>query len=384
VKERILFVDDEPNVLSAHRRELRKKFDVETATSAEEGLKIVAAHGPFAVIVSDYRMPQGDGNRFLAAVKNIAPDSVRVMLTGYADIDMAMRAINDGSVFRFLTKPCAADTLGNTLTAAVQQYRLVTAEKELLAARTHELRTALQKVRIASLDTIYRLARAAEYRDQDTGAHLTRMSHYAVRVARKLGLDDRTAEAILHAAPMHDVGKIGIPDRILLKPGKLDPDEWNIMKQHTVIGARILEGSRADVIKLGRLIALTHHERWDGGGYPKNLKGAGIPLPGRITAIADEFDALTSKRPYKPAFSLEKSFDIIAQGRASKFDPDVVDAFFEAQGEILAIKERYKDEPLIGSCPVRASKDGIPWSGKNDTCQKYACGKKNIPPSEQS
>jgi putative two-component system response regulator len=344
VKERILFVDDEPNVLSGYQRELRKQFDVETTTSAEDGLKVVAARGPFAVIVSDYRMPQTDGNRFLAAVKEIAPDSVRVMLTGYADIDMAMRAINDGSVFRFLTKPCASDVLSDTLTAAAQQYRLVIAEKELLAGRTQELKKALQTIRMASLDTIYRLAKAAEYRDQDTGAHLTRMSQYAAVVARKLGLDNQAADAILHAAPMHDVGKIGIPDRILLKHDKLDPDEWNIMKQHTVMGAKILEGSRADVVKLGRLIALSHHERWDGSGYPKNLKGAAIPLPARIAAIADQFDALTSIRHYKPAFSLEKSFNIIAEGRANRFDPDVADAFFEAQDDIMAIRERYIDE----------------------------------------
>jgi putative two-component system response regulator len=159
-----------------------------------------------------------------------------------------------------------------------------------------------------------------------------------------MGLNEETVEIILYAAPMHDVGKIGIPDHILLKPGKLDPDEWQIMKQHTIIGAQILQGSDAEFIKLAEAVALTHHEKWDGSGYPNGLSGSKIPLAGRITAIADVFDALTSKRPYKEPFSLEKSFDIIKQSRGSHFDPEVADAFFAVEDEILTIKEKYKDE----------------------------------------
>ena len=147
-----------------------------------------------------------------------------------------------------------------------------------------------------------------------------------------------------YAAPMHDVGKIGIPDHILLKPGKLDQDEWEVMKQHTVIGAQILQGSDAEYIQVAEVIALAHHEKWDGTGYPKGLKGADIPLSGRIVAVADVFDALTSERPYKKALSLEESLGIIKGGRGSHFDPDVVDAFLAIKDEMIAIKGRYMDE----------------------------------------
>jgi putative two-component system response regulator len=159
-----------------------------------------------------------------------------------------------------------------------------------------------------------------------------------------MGLNEKVTETLLYAAPMHDIGKIGIPDRILLKPGKLDPDEWEIMKTHTLIGARILEGSATGFIRLGEVIALSHHEKWDGSGYPRGLKGDQIPLVGRIVAIADVFDALMSKRPYKEAFSLKKSYEIIRAGRGGHFDPAVVDAFFSISDQLLAIQERFGEE----------------------------------------
>ncbi len=214
----------------------------------------------------------------------------------------------------------------------------------MVVERTAELKQAIGEIKLASLDTIHRLVRAAEYKDEDTGAHIQRMSQYSAAIARKVGLEGSKMENILYAAPMHDVGKIGIPDYILLKPGKLDLCEWEVIKKHTVIGAEILRGSDAEFIQQAEAIALTHHEKWDGSGYPRGLRGLEIPLAGRIVAIADVFDALTSKRPYKEPFSIEKSFEIIKQGRGSHFDPDVVDAFFAIQDEILSIKEKYKDE----------------------------------------
>ena len=207
-----------------------------------------------------------------------------------------------------------------------------------VARKTVQLQKTLEALQAASLDSIQRLSRAAEYRDEDTGAHIERMSRYSEDVARKMGLSGKTVERILYAAPMHDAEKIGIPDKILLKPGKLDPDEWEIIKQHTTVGARILGGSRTGFIKLAEVIALTHHERWDSSGYPRGLKGTQIPLVGRITTIADVFDALTSRRPYKEPFSVEKSFAVIRESKGTHFDPDVVDAFFAVQSEILAVK----------------------------------------------
>ncbi|MBF0228490.1 MAG: response regulator [Desulfamplus sp.] len=189
-----------------------------------------------------------------------------------------------------------------------------------------------------TIDTIHRLTWASEYKDEDTGSHIQRMSNYSTAIAKRLNINPNTVESISYAAPMHDIGKIGIPDRILLKPGKLTPEEWDIMKRHTVIGAKILKGSKSGFIRLGELIAMTHHEKWDGSGYPLGLKGTKIPMVSRIVALADVFDSLTTKRPYKEAFSLEKSYQIIREGKGSHFDPDVVDAFFEILDEILKIK----------------------------------------------
>jgi len=163
-------------------------------------------------------------------------------------------------------------------------------------------------------------------------------------IARKIGLGEEKANALLYASPMHDIGKIGIPDRILLKPGKLDSGEWKIMKQHTIFGKEILDGSDSDLIKLGKTIALTHHEKWGGSGYPNGLTGEEIPIEGRIAAIADVFDALTTKRPYKKMFPNEKAFEIIAEGRGIHFDPKLVDVFFEIIDDVILIKQTYQED----------------------------------------
>lgn len=205
----------------------------------------------------------------------------------------------------------------------------------------------------ASLEVIWRLTTASEYRDNETGAHIQRMSHYAAAIARRMGLKQKTVETILYAAPMHDIGKIGIPDRILLKEGPLSDTEWQTMKTHTTIGAAILRGSSIGFVRLGEVIALTHHEKWDGSGYPNGLKGRRIPLVGRIVALADVFDALTSKRPYKEAFNIETAHRIIIEGNGIHFDPDVVRAFFAIQDEIREIKARFQEGPAsLASTPL--------------------------------
>jgi putative two-component system response regulator len=274
------------------------------------------------------------------------------MVTALQEVKDRVRALEAGTD-DFLTKPVDQTELN----ARVQSLLKVKAyndhqrhyQKELeaeVARRTEQVRRTLEKLKVASLRTIYTLSRAAEYKDEDTGAHIQRMGHCSATIARKMGLNETTVEAILYAAPMHDVGKIGIPDHILLKPGKLDADEWQIMKEHTTIGGRILTGSEEGFVKLAEVIALTHHEKWDGTGYPEGLKGSQIPLAGRITAIADVFDALTTKRHYKEAFDLGKAYEIIKESRGGQFDPEVVDAFFAAKDEIESIKARYKDEDL--------------------------------------
>jgi putative two-component system response regulator len=190
------------------------------------------------------------------------------------------------------------------------------------------------------LETIERLAIAAEYKDEDTGLHVRRMSRYCHLLAIKCGLTPHDCEIIRNASPMHDVGKMGIPDAILLKPDKLDPVEWEIMKRHTVLGGKILDGSSSELLQVGDTIALSHHEKWDGSGYPKGLSGESIPLMGRIVAISDVFDALTSKRPYKDAFPNEKALQIMKEGKGKHFDPALLDVFLENLGEIENIQSQ--------------------------------------------
>ncbi|MFP4244973.1 MAG: HD-GYP domain-containing protein, partial [Ectothiorhodospira sp.] len=201
------------------------------------------------------------------------------------------------------------------------------------------------------LHVVQRLGRAAEYRDNETGCHILRMSHIAVLLARHLGWSRDTCDRLLHASPMHDVGKIGIPDRILLKPGPLTPEEWAIMKTHTTIGVDILSGDDSDLLDLAREIALTHHERWDGSGYPNGLAGEDIPMAGRICALADVFDALTSWRPYKAAWKVEDALDLIKDGAGSHFDPRLTELFFSLVPEILAIRDRFPESGVEAACP---------------------------------
>ncbi len=201
--------------------------------------------------------------------------------------------------------------------------------------------TLVRRLRETAMDTIFRLAVAAEHRDHDTGFHIHRMSEYAATLARGLGMDAAYAETIRLAAPMHDVGKIGIPDAILKKPGRLTAEEYEVMKQHTVKGGEILAGAQSELLQMAQNIALTHHEKFDGQGYPYGLKGAEIPIEGRIVAVADVFDAILSKRCYKPAFALEKGIEVLEQGKGRHFDPEVVDAFLSVQDEVLAIRDRY-------------------------------------------
>ncbi|HIE16947.1 MAG TPA: response regulator [Dehalococcoidia bacterium] len=325
-------------------------YQVITARDGQETLTKVNQLSP-DVILLDIMMPGMDGFEVTRRLR--ADDKTRtipiVMVTALSEVADRVRALEAGAD-DFLTKPVDKTELIARINSSlkVKAYNdhmrnyQQTLEAEV-ANRTEELRQTLEKLKLASLDTICRLSCAAEYRDEDTGAHIKRMSHYAAAVADKMGLNDSFVESILYAAPMHDIGKIGIPDHILLKPGKLDPDEWEIMKQHTIIGAQILEGSDVETIRLAEVIALSHHERRDGGGYPRGLQGSEIPLAGRIVAIADVFDALTSKRPYKEPVPLEKSFSIVQQERARHFDPEVTDKFLAIKDELVAIKHRFVD-----------------------------------------
>ena len=213
-----------------------------------------------------------------------------------------------------------------------------------------DLVEAKRRTEEAHLDTIQRLAIVAAYRDKDTALHIQRMSRSSALLASGLKLPPQEVELILHASPMHDVGKIGIPDAILLKPAKLNSEEWNIMKQHTTIGGHMLSGSQSDLIQAGKTIALSHHENWDGSGYPAGLAGEEIPLWGRICAVADVFDAVTHKRPYRQAVSHQGAFKILAEGRGHQFEPRIVDVFFEQLDKIVALQEPHCEQAYNGYC----------------------------------
>lgn len=348
----ILVVDDEDlNLQLLESMLIPQGYTVIKGRDGEEAVELAKSALP-DVILLDIMMPKINGFEAARLLKENSETSIIpvVMVTGLSDVKDRIKALEVGAD-DFLTKPVDATELRARIRSLLKvkayndHMRNYQAELKVeVAKKTEELQKAFQQIKSGYLDTIYRLSLAAEFKDEDTGAHIKRMAHFATAIAKQMGLGETTVETILYAAPMHDIGKIGVPDNILLKPGKLDSDEWVIMKQHTTFGAKILEGSDDEFLKLAEIIALSHHEKWDGSGYPKGLKGTEIPVPGHITAVADVFDALTTERPYKKAFSLEKSFGIIEKSSGTHFNPEIVDIFFAIKDEILSIKETYKDE----------------------------------------
>jgi putative two-component system response regulator len=351
-KSVVLVVDDLPqNVKLLEAYLIPQGYEIARAANGKEALAKLT-DSQIDLILLDVMMPDIDGFEVTRRIRQ--NDKYRllpiILVTALGETKDRVKGIEAGCD-DFISKPVDK----TELLARVKSLLKVKAYNDLMGnyrrdlefevtRRTEELKQASDRLKTASLDTIYRLSIASDYKDGDTGAHIKRMSRYCAAIARRMGLDEKTISDILYAAPMHDLGKIGIPDKILSKPGKLDSVERDIMKLHTVIGAKILSDSDAELLKLGGIIALSHHEKWDGSGYPNGLKGKAIPIEGRIAAIADVFDALTSRRPYKEPFSQEKSLVIIKRWRESYFDPDVVDAFVAITEEILTIKAQYTED----------------------------------------
>jgi cyclic di-GMP phosphodiesterase len=308
------------------------------------------------LIILDVSMPRMDGLELTQKLKNEPrTKNIPIMIvSSHDELTDRVKAVEAGAD-DFLPKPVEHIILKAKVNSLLKiksynDYMLSYQNKleQEVAKKTAKLKNAFdkleaasEKLKLYSLDTILRLSQAAEYKDQETGQHIQRIGYYIQRIGQAISLNNHEIDEFLYASPMHDVGKIGIPDNILLKPGKLDTGEWDIMKQHTTIGGKILSGSDSSILKTAEIIAVTHHEKWDGTGYPNNLKGLEIPLSGRITAIADVFDALTSKRPYKDAFPMEKAFGIMEEGRAKHFDPDLIDAFFAVKEDIISIRNQY-------------------------------------------
>lgn len=302
------------------------------------------SHVPDLVIV-DYMMPDMDGLKFLAAFRALhGREEVPVlMITANDQKDVRYEALLGGAN-DFLTKPIDRVEFGararNMLSLRIGQKYLAD-RAEHLAAMVEE-RTL--EIRQREKELIFRISRAAEFRDPETGAHIQRMAHYSELIAQGLDLGVEQQKLILEAAPMHDVGKIGIPDYILLKPGRLTIEEFEVMKGHSRMGYELLKESGSEVLRAGAEVALSHHEKYDGSGYPRGLKGNEIPLFGRIVAVADVFDALTSERPYKRAWPLEDARRFLEEGRGKHFDPLCVEAFLAGWERVLEIRQRFRDE----------------------------------------
>jgi putative two-component system response regulator len=344
-KARIFVVDDEPSNLKLLDKMLGSQGYSHLVLIEDPRLVLPRyAEGRPDLILLDINMPQLDGFAVMAQLKALDDPLLPpiVILTAQHGRDYLLKALAGGAR-DFIGKPFDRPELlmrVRNLLEAQLAHRMIHDQKTVLEEMVQARTEALYQTR---LQVVRRLGRAAEYRDNETGLHIIRMSQTSALLARALGRGSAEGELMLHASPMHDVGKIGIADAILLKPGKLEPQEFEIMKTHTTIGASILEDSDSDLLRLAREIALSHHEKWDGSGYPNGLVGEAIPLSGRIVAVADVFDALTSARPYKKAWAVDDAVAWIRDGAGAHFDPTVVAAFLEHLPDILEIRAAHPE-----------------------------------------
>ena len=299
-------------------------------------------------------MPDMDGFETARAIKSI-PELCHlpvVMLTGHDSADFQEMAAEAGAD-EFLPKAADMEEIVQRVRLLVEMRKFISLRSQYrsqlaseVADKTCMLQGMLTEKETLNREILHRIALAAEYRDDITGRHTERVGVISSLIARALGREDEFCLELRHTAPLHDVGKIGIPDAILLKPGKLDAEEWRIMQTHTLIGARILSGSLLPLLGAAETIAITHHERWDGRGYPGGLAGSVIPLVGRIVSVADTFDAMTTERPYKRPMPVEKAVQIIGEEKGGQFDPDVVEAFTGNLSDILEAIKAMGGRPL--------------------------------------
>ncbi|RKF21335.1 two-component system response regulator [Alginatibacterium sediminis] len=336
-KALILVVDDNPVNINVLSTILRPDYNVKMATRGEKALEIANQANKPDLILLDIMMPEMDGYEVIARLKNNPKTSniPVIFVTAKISVEDETRGLDLGAV-DYIAKPINA-----SLVQARVRTHLALYNQSLELFRQVTEKT--QEINQTRLSVIQRLGRSAEYKDNETGMHVLRMSHYSQAIALAMGLDKIWCDRLLNASPMHDLGKIGIEDAILKKPGKLDGDEWETMKQHPRFGADILSGDESELMRMAHDIALTHHEKWDGSGYPQGLKGEEIPLSARIVAVADVFDALTTARPYKEAWSIEKACSVISQDAGTHFDPDVVEVFESIMDKILELRARFPE-----------------------------------------
>ncbi len=343
-KLNIVIVDDEivnllllENVVKAEGYE-----NVSTFSTSPEALEYIQ-NNKTDVLVTDFNIPQMDGIELLEQAKAIYPDLVSIMITANNDNAVMHKALQAG-ITEFLRKPISPLIfklrLKNILKLKVS-LNLTQSFNQLLNQKVKETTASLKKSEYEALEV---LSKAAEYKDPETASHIARVSHYSKLLAKAYGLSEDEQEIIFYAAPLHDIGKIGISDAILLKPGKLTPEEFAQMQEHSTIGGNILNEKENIYLQAGEQIALTHHEKYNGKGYPKGLQGKDIPLFGRIVAVADVFDALTSRRPYKEAWSFERALNLLIEEKGKHFDPQLIEYFIKNLDKVKSIYETFQED----------------------------------------
>jgi putative two-component system response regulator len=341
----ILAIDDNPTNLKLLQRLLSSKgyHNLHLLSDSRECVEVYKKLLPDLILL-DINMPYMDGFDVMDALFSLesVPMAPIIVISAQHDSESTLKALEKGAR-DYVTKPFEKNELlvrvRNLLEAHLAHKMLnnqANVLEKMVLLRTKELHDT-------RLSVVQRLGMAAEYRDEETGNHILRMSHICKLIAQRLGWDEYDVDLILNASPMHDIGKIGVPDAVLLKAGKLTADEWEKMKAHATIGGRLLEGDESDLMVMAKNIALTHHEKWDGSGYPEGLLGEQIPIEGRIAAIADVYDALTSVRPYKHAWPASEAMDYIKSSSGKHFDPKLVDIFIDNIDEINEIKNQYQD-----------------------------------------
>jgi putative two-component system response regulator len=327
-------------ILSA-RSPFRPFYKVKAALNGERALKITSSEQQPDIILLDIMMPGIDGYEVCRQLKDnpVTAHIPVIFVTAMTEVADEEKGFALGAV-DYITKPVSPPLV---LARVKTHLALHDQNRELerkVRERTGELHTTRQEI-------INRLGRAAEYKDNETGLHVIRMSHYARLLAAAVSDDEAWVDLVFNAAPMHDIGKIGIPDSILLKKGTLNQAEWEIMRQHPYYGAEIIGDHDSELLQMARSIALAHHEKWDGSGYPEGLKGEDIPLSARIIAIADVFDALTTERPYKQAWSIDGAVRMIDESAGSHFDPQITALLHEVLPEMLEIRDQYQENPQL-------------------------------------
>jgi putative two-component system response regulator len=352
----ILVVDDEEPIrrLLAYMLESHG-YSVDCAADAREARQKLGSE-PFALMLCDVNMPGESGMDLVRHILGEHHHTAAIMVTGLDSSVLANAALDVGA-FGYIIKPFESNEVLIDVANALRRRRLEMENRlhrenleDMVRTRTLALQQALdwlerseKELRLSREETIQRLAIAAEFRDSSTAQHIQRMAHYSELLARKAGLSPERCDLIRTASPMHDIGKIGTPDHVLLKPGRFTEEEFGVIAQHAEIGYRILSGSDAELLKVAALIAYTHHERYDGTGYPRGLKGEAIPIEGRIVAIADAFDALTTQRVYKPAFEISHAIELMLKNRGKHFDPELLDLFVASVDELAHIRDQYAD-----------------------------------------